>query len=85
MKKKYPVFKRCFHRLATVTQVFGYVSRHFSRFDTGDFAVYGSDKVGGLVGVHLLRAIHQAFSTNPPPEKEPLPEEIMAVARSFKE
>ena len=45
--------------------------------DQGDFAVYGSTKVGGLVGEHLLRAVHQLFAAEQLPEKEPTPEEVM--------
>jgi hypothetical protein len=42
-----------------------YVSEHMDEFDTDDFAVVGSAKVGALVSTHLLRAVHSIFTETP--------------------
>jgi hypothetical protein len=61
-----------------------YVATHFSRFDREDFAVYGSPRVGGLVGEHLLHAVHQVFTAGKLPEKELTPDEMMKLAETFR-
>jgi len=63
-----------------------YVASHVDSFDTGDYLVHGSKKVGALVGTHLLRAIHHVFTDDlRQGEKEPTPEEFMRLADEMKE
>jgi len=58
---KYPGKHVRVFRVSRFMMAMHYLADHFDEFDTEDFAVYGSDRVGGLVGLHLLEAIHEAF------------------------
>ena len=63
-----------------------YIAEHFHRFDTEDLAVYGSDRVGGLISEALLRAVHQTFSVPDvfAMEGSPDPDAVIALAREFR-
>ena len=63
-----------------------YIAEHFRQFDTEDFAVYGSDRVGGLVSEPLLRAVHQTFSVNDVfgLKGSPDPADMLALARELR-
>jgi len=63
-----------------------YISHHLKDFDRGDYAVYGSEKVGSLVSYHLLRAIHHVYTSDDllKRESEPTQEEIIAIAEPFR-
>jgi hypothetical protein len=71
------------HRLIRFLLAVTYLDQHFHQFDTGEFAVYGSDRAGGLVSEALLRAIHHEFAVpdvfalNGPPA----PVDVIALAR----
>ena len=73
------------HRLIRFLLAVTYLDEHFHHFDTGEFAVYGSDRAGGLVSEDLLRAIHRLFAVpdvfalNGPPA----PAEVLALARGL--
>jgi len=64
-----------------------YLAEHFSDFDQGDFAVYGSPKVGGLVGKHLFKALHHFFTTQDLSMMGhgPSPQEVLELAARFRE
>ena len=54
-------------------------------FDTKDYAVVGSERVGSLVGEHLLRAAHKILTGDLGNLKtDPSPQEIMKLADEYK-
>src|SRR5947209_1825749 len=55
-----------------------FVSTHVAEFDREDFAVYGSTRVGGLIGEHLLRAAHELLTREPLADTTPV--EVMELA-----
>ena len=63
-----------------------YIAEHFQRFDAEDLAVYGSDRVGGLISEALLRAVHQTFSVPDvfAMEGSPDPDAVIALARELR-
>jgi hypothetical protein len=62
-----------------------YISANLAAFDRDHFAVFGSEKVGSLVGQHLLHAVHQIFVGEPPGlGRDPAPNEVMKLARELK-
>lgn len=86
MKPLYPDWKERQYKMQRFCLIMHYISTHMNEFDTGDFAVQGSPKVGGLIGGHLLRAVHQLFTASDLRDmKEPTPEEVMKLAEAFRE
>jgi len=67
MHKPYPNADRAHEheRAKFLILIAQYVSEHMDDFDTGDFAVVGSAKVGALVSNHLLQAVHKIFTETP--------------------
>jgi len=68
--------------------IMSYMSEHLQDFDRGDFAVYGSERVGSLVGEHLLRAVHHFYTSNElfdQDSKPPTPDVIMVLAEQFRD
>ena len=63
----------------------GCLAENASVFDQGDYSVFGSDEVGGLVGAHTLRALHSVFMGADLPSPDPDPETIMRLADSFRD
>ncbi|HZM25885.1 MAG TPA: hypothetical protein VFB89_00855 [Gemmatimonadales bacterium] len=63
-----------------------YIAEHFHRFESEDLAVYGSDRVGGLISEALLRAVHQKFSVPDvfAMEGSPDPDAVVALARELR-
>lgn len=64
-----------------------YISTHMGDFDQGDFAVVGSARVGSLVSDHLLKAVHQIFTTNDLDKlgRGPTPEQVLELADKLRE
>jgi len=64
-----------------------YLSKHVDDFDTGDYAVQGSDRVGALASEHLLKAVHHIFTTCAVGDlgAGPDPTEVMALADKYRE
>ena len=75
------------YKLGRFVLIMSYVSEHIGDFDQSDFAVYGSEKVGALVSDHLLRAVHQIYTTRDLSAmgRGPDPAEVMALARQLEE
>lgn len=62
-----------------------YVSAHIEDFDQGDYAVNGSLAVGALISNHLIHAAHEWFTRFSLGEtRDPTPQEIMALADTFR-
>lgn len=74
------------HRLIGCLLAVTYLDEHFHGFDTGEFAVYGSDRTGGLVSEDLLRAIHRVFVVSDvfAPNRPPEPAEVLSLVRSLR-
>jgi hypothetical protein len=87
MKPHYPDERERQYKIGRFCLIMQYVSENIATFDTGDFAVYGSAMVGGLVGEHLFRAVHHLFTTRDLGEMGdgPSPQEVMELAARFKE
>jgi hypothetical protein len=66
-KQRYPSQSNAIFRHSLFMMIFMFLAEHFDDFDKGDLAVYGSDRVGGLVSQHLLQAIHQLHAERVPP------------------
>lgn len=64
-----------------------YLAEHFPEFDVDDFAVFGSDRAGGLVSEPLLRAVHQVFAapTVFALAASPTPAEMLSLARGLRD
>jgi len=67
--------------------IMDYIAEHIHDFDKCDFAVYGSEKVGALVGEHLFHAVHQIFTTGDLSAfgTGPSPGEVMELARTLRQ
>lgn len=63
MREKYGDSEEGRWRLERFILILQYVSDRIEMFDSGDFAVYGSPKVGALISEHLLKAVHEVFTT----------------------
>ena len=50
------------YKLGRFILIMQYVSDHLADFDREDYAVFGSQHVGGLVSDHILRAVHEIFT-----------------------
>ena len=85
MMAKYSKSSETTYKAMRLVMILQYVATHFSRFDRDDFAVYGSPRVGGLVGEHLMHAVHHVFTAQKLPEQEPTPDEMMKLAETFRE
>lgn len=62
-----------------------FIATHLAEFDREDFAVYGSEKVGALVGDHVFAAAHRLFDPAllADTRSGPTPKQLMALARQF--
>ncbi|CAN5432771.1 hypothetical protein BH10PLA2_BH10PLA2_25010 [soil metagenome] len=85
MGQKYQDSVERMHKSQRYCLMMHYLSTHISEFDTEDFAVFGSKRVGGLLGEHLLRAVFETFANGALPDKEPTPEEMRELASKFRE
>ena len=85
-RAKYPKPRIRHFRFTRFMLAMSYIAEHFQRFDTEDLAVYGSDRVGGLISEALLRAVHQTFSVPDvfAMEGSPDPEAVIALARELR-
>jgi hypothetical protein len=75
------------YKLGRFVLIMEYVSEHVHDLDRSDYAVYGSEKAGALVGNHVLRAVHEIFTTRDLGElgHGPTPEEVMRLADKFRD
>ena len=85
MKSRYPREGESVFKAARFIQAFEYLRRTVDAFDRGNYAVFGSDELGGLVGEHVLRALHSFYMTDEPVRTEPEPEAVIQLAASLKE
>ena len=85
MKSKYPRGRESVFRAARFMQALDYLGRNKDAFDRGDYAVFGSDEVGGLVGEHVMRALHSFYMMDKPARTDPDPETVMKLATALKE
>lgn len=85
MKSRYPREGESVFKAARFIQAFEYLRRNVDAFDRGNYAVFGSDELGGLVGEHVLRALHSFYMTDEPVRTEPEPEAVIQLAASLKE
>ena len=86
MHERYPDKQESFFKGSRYVLIMNYLSHHMNDFDRSDYAVFGSEKVGSLASDHLLKALH-FFYTSPKlisENKDPTPEEVMAIADSFR-
>jgi hypothetical protein len=86
-KPLYPDEGECAYKHGRFCLMMHYMAHHVNDFDTGDYAVFGSHKVGALMSTHLLKAVHHVFTVRDLSEMktDPTPEEIMALAEEFRE
>lgn len=73
------------YKLLCYSQIMFYLSNRLGDFDTEDFAVTGSTRLGGLVQDHLLQAIHYAFTEQGSLSDMPDPKVVMEIAERFRE
>ena len=75
------------HKVGRFCLIMNYVSDHIHEFDEGDFAVYGSERVGTLASEHLLRAIHRFYTSDSlwTMKRDPTPIEVMELAATLRE
>jgi hypothetical protein len=87
MKGLYPDAREKQYKLGRFMLIMEYVSEHVHDLDQSDYAVYGSDEVGALVGYHVLRAVHEIYTTKDLGEMErgPSPEEVMRLADKYRD
>ena len=66
--------------------IMSYLADHLADFDTKDYLVSGSNDSPALVSRHLLKAVHDIFTTTPLSDlgHGPSPESVMALADKFK-
>ena len=87
MREKFTDEREAFFKGSRYVMILNFLSHHLNDFDRGDYAVYGSQKVGALTSEHLLKAVHH-FYTSPTliaENKEPTPGEVMTMADSFRD
>ncbi|HLN33596.1 MAG TPA: hypothetical protein VK395_38070 [Gemmataceae bacterium] len=86
-KPLYADSKEMMYKMGRFYLIMNYLSDHVNEFDQGDFAVYGSERVGGLVAEHLLRAVHEVFTTKDLGElgRGPSPRDVMQIAERLRE
>ena len=62
------------------------LNQNFSALDTNDYVVDGSRETGGLVGEHVLKAVHHLYTAKPLSELEhnPTPTDIKELADRFR-
>lgn len=85
MKAKYSSKEDWMFRSSRFGVALNYLSENADAFDQGDYAVFGSDEVGGLVAEHVLRALHSVFMAESLPSGKPDPEDVMKLADSLKD
>ena len=85
MKAKYSSKEEWMFRSSRFGVTLSYLAENADAFDQGDYAVFGSDEVGGLVAEHVLRALHAVFMAESLPSAKPDPEDVMALADSLKD
>lgn len=72
------------YRMGRFMLILMYVSEHIHDLDSGDFAVFGSEKTGALVSEHVLRAVHSLYTGPELPNASPKPSEVLALASEFR-
>jgi len=74
------------HKTKMLMLMLMFIAEHIGDFDTGDYAVNGSDESGALVSHWLLKAVHHVYTTRSLSDMGhgPAPKEIMALADKFK-
>lgn len=75
------------HKSGRFMIIMNYLASHMGDFDRGDYAVYGSERVGALASMHLLRAVHHFYSDPDLLKRNvnPTPDEIMALADGYRD
>lgn len=68
LKRRHPEFSRneLHYHMTSFIGICRYLAIHFDKFDGGDYAVWGSEKVGGLIGNHVVHPVHQHYTTHDP-------------------
>ena len=85
MRSQYSDADEAIYKTSRCALILGYIAQHMEDFDVGDYAVQGSPAVGALVGEHVLRAVHQLLVSDHLPQRDPSPEEVLHLAREFKD
>jgi hypothetical protein len=75
------------YKLKRFIFIMQYVTEHIHDLDQSDYAVYGSEKAGALVGNHVLRAVHEIFTTKELGElgHGPKLEDVMRLADKYRD
>jgi hypothetical protein len=85
MKARYPDPDERMYKVGRFILIAMYLSERIHDFDRGDYAVYGSERVGALIGEPIIRAVHQIYtSADLSDSKEPSPEQVMQLADTIK-
>jgi hypothetical protein len=75
------------YKMGRLMLIMGYIADHIRELDQSDYAVYGSENVGALVGQHVLRAVYEIFNTNDLGKlgHGPTVAEVMRLADQYRE
>jgi len=87
MREQFSNRREAFFKGSRYVMMMSFLSHNLQEFDRGDYAVYGSERVGALTSEHLLKAVHY-FYTSPTlftENAEPSPNEVMAMANSYRD
>lgn len=63
-RERYPDPEEQCYKFMRFMGMMDYLTDHLAEFDEGDLAVRGGERA--LVGQHLMRALHQVFTTRSP-------------------